>query len=215
MSKEELLQKLSDAVLEMEDEEVVALANQAIDEGVDAFEAIDKGLTDGMERAGKLFEEEEYFVPELLMCSDTLNAGLDVLKPHLKVEEGAVKHKVVLGVVEGDTHDIGKNLVKLMLETSGFEIIDVGRDIPAKQFVEVAKKEGAEIIALSTLMTTTMKAMEEVITILKEEGIRDKFKVMVGGGPISQGFANKIGADGYSVNAAEAVRLAKSLVGEA
>ena len=213
--KEELLQKLSDAVLEMEDEEVVALANQAIDEGVDAFEAIDKGLTDGMERAGKLFEEEEYFVPELLMCSDTLNAGLDVLKPHLKVEEGAVKHKVVLGVVEGDTHDIGKNLVKLMLETSGFEIIDVGRDIPAKQFVEVAKKEGAEIIALSTLMTTTMKAMEEVITILKEEGIRDKFKVMVGGGPISQGFANKIGADGYSVNAAEAVRLAKSLVGEA
>ena len=197
MSKEELLQKLSDAVLEMEDEEVVALANQAIDEGVDAFEAIDKGLTDGMERAGKLFEEEEYFVPELLMCSDTLNAGLDVLKPHLKVEEGAVKHKVVLGVVEGDTHDIGKNLVKLMLETSGFEIIDVGRDIPAKQFVEVAKKEGAEIIALSTLMTTTMKAMEEVITILKEEGIRDKFKVMVGGGPISQGFANKIGADGY------------------
>ena len=141
MSKEELLQKLSDAVLEMEDEEVVALANQAIDEGVDAFEAIDKGLTDGMERAGKLFEEEEYFVPELLMCSDTLNAGLDVLKPHLKVEEGAVKHKVVLGVVEGDTHDIGKNLVKLMLETSGFEIIDVGRDIPAKQFVEVAKKE--------------------------------------------------------------------------
>lgn len=215
MSKEELLQKLSDAVLEMEDEEVVALANQAIDEGVDAFEAIDKGLTDGMERAGKLFEEEEYFVPELLMCSDTLNAGLDVLKPHLKVEEGAVKHKVVLGVVEGDTHDIGKNLVKLMLETSGFEIIDVGRDIPARQFVEVAKKEGAEIIALSTLMTTTMKAMEEVITILKEEGIRDKFKVMVGGGPISQGFANKIGADGYSVNAAEAVRLAKSLVGEA
>ena len=215
MSKEELLQKLSDAVLEMEDEEVVALANQAIDEGVDAFEAIDKGLTDGMERAGKLFEEEEYFVPELLMCSDTLNAGLDVLKPHLKVEEGAVKHKVVLGVVEGDTHDIGKNLVKLMLETSGFEMIDVGRDIPAKQFVEVAKKEGAEIIALSTLMTTTMKAMEEVITILNNEGIRDKFKVMVGGGPISQGFANKIGADGYSVNAAEAVRLAKSLVGEA
>lgn len=215
MSKEELLQKLSDAVLEMEDEEVVALANQAIDEGLDAFEAIDKGLTDGMERAGKLFEEEEYFVPELLMCSDTLNAGLEVLKPHLKVEEGAVKHKVVLGVVEGDTHDIGKNLVKLMLETSGFEIIDVGRDIPARQFVEVAKKEGAEIIALSTLMTTTMKAMEEVIEILKEEGIRDKYKVMVGGGPISQGFANKIGADGYSVNAADAVRLAKSLVGEA
>lgn len=215
MKKEELLQKLSNAVLEMEDEEVVALANQAIEDGIDAFEAIDKGLTDGMERAGKLFEEEEYFVPELLMCSDTLNAGLDVLKPHLKVEEGAVKHKVVLGVVEGDTHDIGKNLVKLMLETSGFEIIDVGRDIPAQQFVDVAKEQGAEIIALSTLMTTTMKAMEEVITILNNEGIRDKFKVMVGGGPISQGFANKIGADGYSVNAADAVRLAKSLVGEA
>jgi dimethylamine corrinoid protein len=214
-SKEELLKKLSDAVVNMEEEETVILSNQAIVEKYDAYEVIDKGLTDGMERAGKLFEEEEYFIPELLMCSDAMYAGMDVLKPHLKKNEEGKKHKVVIGVVQGDTHDIGKNLVKIMLETSGFEVVDLGRDIPPLQFVEKAKEINAKIIALSTLMTTTMDGMAEVINILNQQEIRDKFKVMVGGGPISQGFAEKIGADGYSVNAAEAVRLARKLVGGA
>ncbi len=214
-SKQELLKKLSDAVVNMEEEEAVELSNQAIDEKYDAYEAIDKGLADGMERAGKLFEEEEYFIPELLMCSDAMYAGLDVLKPHLKTDDESEKHKVVIGVIEGDTHDIGKNLVKIMLETSGFEVVDLGRDIPPLQFVEKAKEINAKIIALSTLMTTTMDGMAEVINILKQQEIRENFKVMVGGGPISQGFADKIGADGYSVNAAEAVRLARNLVGGA
>lgn len=214
-SKEELLKKLSDAVVNMEEEETVILSNQAIVEKYDAYEVIDKGLIDGMERAGKLFEEEEYFIPELLMCSDAMYAGMDVLKPHLKKNEEGEKHKVVIGVVQGDTHDIGKNLVKIMLETSGFEVVDLGRDIPPLQFVEKAKEINAKIIALSTLMTTTMDGMAEVINILNQQEIRDKFKVMVGGGPISQGFAEKIGADGYSVNAAEAVRLARKLVGGA
>jgi len=214
-SKEELFKKLSDAVVNMEEEEAVILSNEAILEKYDAYEAIDKGLADGMERAGRLFEEEEYFIPELLMCSDAMYAGLDVLKPHIKTENQGEKHKVVIGVIEGDTHDIGKNLVKIMLETSGFEVIDLGRDIPPVQFIEKAKETQAEIIALSTLMTTTMDGMAEVIHLLKQQGIREKFKVMVGGGPISQGFADKIGADGYSVNAAEAVRLARKLVGGA
>ncbi len=213
--KEELYKNLSDAVLNMEEDDAVVLAKEVVEEKYDAYEAIDRGLADGMERAGKLFEEEEYFIPELLMCSDAMYAGLDVLKPHLKTDEQNVKHKIVIGVVEGDTHDIGKNLVKIMLETSGFEVVDLGRDIPPKDFVEKAKEINAEIIALSTLMTTTMDGMAEVINILREEDIRECFKVMVGGGPISQNFADKIGADGYSVNAADAVRLAKKLVGGA
>lgn len=197
----------------MEEEETVILANEVVIEKYDAYEAIEKGLADGMERAGKLFEEEEYFIPELLMCSDAMYAGLDVLKPHLKAEGQGEKHKVVIGVVEGDTHDIGKNLVKIMLETSGFEVVDLGRDVPPRAFVEKAKEINAEIIALSTLMTTTMDGMAQVINFLKEDNVRDRFKVMIGGGPISQSFADKIGADGYSANAAEAVRLAKRLVG--
>ncbi|MDS1030785.1 corrinoid protein [Bacillota bacterium LX-D] len=214
-SKEELYKSLSDAVLNMEEEEAAILANEVIIKKYDAYEAIDKGLADGMERAGKLFEEEEYFIPELLICSDAMYAGLDILKPHLKAVEQGEKHKVVIGVVEGDTHDIGKNLVKIMLETSGFEVVDLGRDVPPRTFIEKAKEVNAEIIALSTLMTTTMDGMAEVIKILNNEGIRGDFKVMVGGGPISQSFADKIGADGYSSNASEAVKLAKKLVGGA
>lgn len=208
-----IFEQLADAVVEMEDEEVKALSEQAIKDGVDAFEAIDQGLTKGMERAGVLFEEEEYFVPELLMCADAMNVGIDILKPHLKVDASAEKHKILIGVIEGDTHDIGKNLVKLMLETSGFEVIDAGRDVDPEDMVDQAVEEGVEIICISTLMTTTMDAMEEVIIQLKEKGIRDQFKVMVGGGPISQSFSDKIGADGYSKNAADAVKLARKLTG--
>lgn len=214
-NKEDLFKRLSDSVVNMEEEETVILSKEVIDGGYDAYEAIDKGLADGMERAGELFEEEEYFIPELLMCSDAMYSGLEVLKPHLKSNDNAEKHKVIIGVIEGDTHDIGKNLVKIMLETSGFEVIDLGRDIAPKSFVEKAKEVGAKIIALSTLMTTTMEGMSEVINLLKQEGIRADYKVMVGGGPISQSFADRIGADGYSVNAAEAVRLARKLVGGA
>ncbi|MCX7745358.1 MAG: corrinoid protein [Clostridia bacterium] len=211
--KEELYKSLSDAVVNMEEEEAVILSKEVIEKNFDAYEAIDKGLADGMERAGQLFEEEEYFIPELLMCSDAMYAGLDILKPHIKAGEQGEKHKVVIGVVEGDTHDIGKNLVKIMLETSGFEVVDLGRDIPPRDFVEKAKEINAKIIALSTLMTTTMDGMAEVINILRSQELRESFKVMIGGGPISQSFADKIGADGYSVNAAEAVKLARKLVG--
>lgn len=211
-NKEVLFKKLADAVVDMDEDIAIAISEEVIAQNYDAFEAIDKGLSAGMEKAGKLFEEEEYFIPELLMCSEAMYAGLDILKPHIKVDKSEVKLKVIIGVVEGDTHDIGKNLVKIMLETSGFDVIDLGRDVPPSIFVERAKEEKASIIALSTLMTTTMDNMAEVIRILDKENIREKFKIMIGGGPISQGFADKIGADGYSVNAADAVRLARKLV---
>ncbi len=210
--REELFRKLENAVVEMDEDQVVVLSNQVVAEGVDAFEAIDQGLAKGMERAGQLFEEEEYFIPELLMCSDAMYAGLDILKPHIKASNVGEKQKVVIGVVEGDTHDIGKNLVKIMLETSGFEITDLGRDVPPARFVDTAREIKADIIALSTLMTTTMDGMQEVVNLLNQQNIRDNFKVMVGGGPISPAFAKRIGADGYAANAAEAVKLAKALV---
>ncbi|MDR1910215.1 MAG: corrinoid protein, partial [Spirochaetaceae bacterium] len=193
MSAEELYQKLSDAVVDMDEDAAARFSRQAVAEKADAYEAIDKGLARGMERAGKLFEEEEYFVPELIICSDAMNAGIEILKPHLEQDNASVRHRGVIGVIEGDTHDIGKNLVKIMLDSSGFEIIDLGRDVPPRTFVDQAVEHGAELILLSSLMTTTMDAMEEVIRILREEGLRDRIKVAVGGGPISQAFADRIG----------------------
>lgn len=211
-TKEQLFRALSDAVVEMEEEKTVTISNTIIEEGIDAYEAIEKGLADGMNRAGQLYEEEEYFIPELLICSDAMYAGLDILKLHLKSNDAGIKHIVVIGVVEGDTHDIGKNLVKIMIETAGFEVIDLGRDIPPIDFVEKAKEVDAKIIALSTLMTTSMEGMKEVVALLKKEKLQDQIKVIVGGGPISQGFANRIGADGYAANASDAAKLAIKLV---
>lgn len=212
--KERLFQGLSDAIVDMDEEKTVELANEVVTHDIDAYEAIDQGLSAGMERAGQLFEEEEYFIPELLMCSDAMYAGLDVLKPHLKTDQNEDRHKIVIGVIEGDTHDIGKNLVKILLETSGFQIFDLGRDISPQAFVDKAKEVNADIIAISTLMTTTMEGMGKVIQLLQQENRREEFKVIVGGGPISQSFADKIGADGYATNASEAVRLARRLVSD-
>lgn len=210
--KEELFQALSDAVANMDEEKAVRISKQIIVEKLDAFEAINEGLSAGMDRAGKLFDEEEYFVPELLLCSDALYAGLDILKPYIQREEGLPQRKVVIGVIQGDTHDIGKNLVKIMLETSGFDIVDLGRDIAPEIFVQRAIEEQADIIAVSTLMSTTMVGLKQVIRELKKQNVRDQFQVIIGGGPLSQNYADKIGADGYAVNAIEAVELAKRLV---
>jgi dimethylamine corrinoid protein len=169
IARDELYRQLSDAVVEMEEERATSLAEDAIRKGFDAFDAIAGGLVPGMTRAGELFEEEEYFIPELLLCSDAMYAGLDVLKPHLKVEQVKEKDRVVIGVVEGDTHDIGKNLVKIMLETSGFDVLDLGRDVPPRRFVDEAISARARIIALSTLMTTTMEGMADVVRYLGEK----------------------------------------------
>jgi dimethylamine corrinoid protein len=208
----DLFRQLSDAVLNMDEDETERLAKEVVEQGLDAFQAIDLGLSDGMNRAGDLFEQGEYFVPELIICSDAMYKGLDILKPHIKAEAQKEKHRIVIGVIEGDTHDIGKNLVKIMLDTAGFELIDLGRDIPPEGFVQAALENNAAVIAISTLMTTTMDGLGKVIELLKSHGIRDKFKVIVGGGPISQKYADSIGADGYSVNAAGAVRLVNRLL---
>jgi len=213
-NEDDLYKALSDAVVGMDEDHARELSIEAVERGFDAYITIERGLVDGMGRAGELFEAEEYFIPELLLCSDAMYAGLDILRPHLKVEDANQRRfKVVIGVVEGDTHDIGKNLVKIMLEASGFDVIDLGRDIPAQKFVDTAVAESADIIALSTLMTTTMDAMAEVVENLQTNNLRERFKVIVGGGPISPAFAKRIHADGYASSAPNAVKLVKQLVG--
>lgn len=213
-TKEELIARLAECVLEMEDEEVVDVANEYIEAGYEAYDGIMEGLVAGMNKASDLYDAEEYFVTDVLLCSDAMYAGLDVLRPHLPaVENTGDVRKAVIGVVEGDTHDIGKNLVKIMMDTAGFEMHDLGRDVPLAQFVDTAEEVGADIIAMSTLMTTTMPGMREVVSMLEERGIRGKYKVMVGGSPISQKFCDEIGADIYTANAVEAVKAAKAAVG--
>lgn len=212
-SKEQLLKRLSDGVVEMEEEQVIEACEEFVEAKYPAFDGIMEGLVDGMNRASQLYEDEEYFVTDVLLCSDAMYEGLSILRPHLpKEEEGSNKPKAVIGVVEGDTHDIGKNLVKIMLETAGFEMIDLGRDVSLQSFVDKAKEVDASLVCMSTLMTTTMAGMGKVIELLKEAGIREQVKVIIGGGPISQKFADTIGADGYSSNAVEAVKLAKRLL---
>lgn len=215
MSKEEYFRSLSDCVVEMEDEKIVVIAEESLREGYDALEGINFGLVDGMNRASALYEQEEYFVAELLLCSEAMYSGLNVLKPHLKDEASNGKSiPCVIGVVRGDTHDIGKNLVKIMFETAGFTMYDLGRDVPIEAFVDKAQEVNARLICLSTLMTTTMAGMERVVDLLKERRLYGKIKVMIGGGPVSQNFCNKIGADAYTGSAIEAVRAAKQLLKE-
>lgn len=211
-SKEELLQALSDAVVEMEEELASALAQEYLDAGYPAYDGIMDGLVDGMNIVSQLYDDEEYFITDVLLSSDAMYAGLDVLRPHLQETKADTSIRGVIGVVEGDTHDIGKNLVKIMMETAGFEMYDLGRDVPLHKFVDTAVETKADLVCMSTLMTTTMGGMETVIRLLEEAGIRNQVKVLIGGGPISPMYAEKIGADAYSVNAVEAVRCAKKLL---
>lgn len=211
-NKEELLQALSECVLEMEYDKVVSIAEDYIKSGYPAIDGILLGLVDGMNKAADLYEKEEYFIPELLICSDVMYDGLEVLRPHLGKSELHQKCKVAIGVVQGDTHDIGKNLVKIMLESDGYEMIDLGRDVPVEAFIDAVKNKGAKVLALSTLMSTSVENMKRVVEVLNKEGLRDNVKVIIGGGPVSPGFAKNIGADGYSKTAVGAVKLVNELM---
>lgn len=210
--KNDLLKQLGDCVVEMEEDAVSDIARTYMEHGFNAYEGISDGLAVGMAKAGELFEEEEYYIPELLICSDVMYEGIAVLKENIKASSSDSKLKAVVGVVEGDTHDIGKNIFKIMLEANGFEVYDLGRDVPCMAFIDKAKEVGAHLISMSTLMTTTMENMAKVVDLLEEHGIRKETVVMVGGGPISRSFADSIGADGYEREAAGAAKLAKKLV---
>lgn len=206
------LQALFQAVLDGDTPATRAIVEQALAEGVDGQELLDHTLIPAMDEVGRRFEADEYFVPELLIAARAMKAALSLIRPQLVGSGARPAGTVVIGTVRGDLHDIGKNLVAAMLEGGGFEVVDLGVDVAPEQFIAAARESGAEIVAMSALLTTTVPGMKATIHALREAGIRDQVKVMVGGAPLTQRFADDIGADGFSDNAAGAVRLAKSLL---
>ncbi|HCZ06992.1 MAG TPA: cobalamin-binding protein [Thermotogae bacterium] len=208
----ETLRKLRDSLIEGEVEEVKRYTRQALDEGIPAKTILDQGLVAGMDVVGVKFREGEYFLPEVLLCAKAMHAGLDILKPLLAGEGEKSVGTIVLGTVKGDLHDIGKRIVKAMLEGAGYEVIDIGVDVDAEKFVESVKKYKPLVLGMSALLTTTMRYMKTVIDALQDEGIRDKVKIIVGGAPVNEEFAKLIGADGYAPNASEAVDLVRRLI---
>lgn len=212
--QKELLNRIRDAVLEMKEEGVVRLCDEYIANGFDPVTGISDGLTPGLNCAKDLYEEGKYFVPELLMCVEAMNAGVDVLRPHISAESvpDGGKMRALIGVVEGDMHDIGKNLFKIMLETEGFEVIDLGRNVPADVFIEKTREHCPELLGISSLLTTTMVNMLVIMEKLEAAGLRNDVVVMVGGASVSAGFAKRIGADGYAPRAAAAAAIARQLV---
>ena len=208
------LKDLKQAVIEGEEEEVESLTQDAIDEGIDVQEILNDGLLAGMDVVGKEFKEGSMFVPEVMMTAAAMKAGVDIIKPLLgDAGAGEKKGTIVLGTVAGDLHDIGKKLVAILFDSQGYEVIDLGFDVPVENFVEAAESNSADVIGMSALLTTTMPVMGEVVQALDSAGVRDKYKVIIGGAPVTQEFSDEIGADGYSADAQSAVELADSLLG--
>jgi corrinoid protein of di/trimethylamine methyltransferase len=187
------------------------IARQAVNENADPMELVTQSMIPAMDEVGRLFECEEYFVPELLLSGRAMKAALELIRPMLAARGAEPTGRVVIGTVKGDLHDIGKNLVASMLEGGGFEVVDLGADVPPEKFIEAVRAANANIVCLSALLTVTMPAMRTIIEAMKGAGIREKMKVMVGGAPVTESYAQEIGADGYSENASGAVRLARCL----
>jgi corrinoid protein of di/trimethylamine methyltransferase len=203
-----ILNEISEMLQEGNAKEVEALVQQAIDEGISAKDILEQGLLYGMGVIGGKFRNNEVYVPEVLVAARAMNMGAQILKPLLADSGMQATGKVVLGTVKGDLHDIGKNLVKMMMEGKGLEVIDIGMDVEPAKFIEVAQAEGCKVIACSALLTTTMGAMREVVEAAKAAGIRDQVKIMIGGAPVSQSFCDKISADIYTEDAASAADMA-------
>jgi corrinoid protein of di/trimethylamine methyltransferase len=207
--KEEIFEKLAQAIVDGEQEDAVTLAKEALDQGLDPLECITNGLTKGIQKVGELFSEGEYYLPELIIGADVMKAALDILEPALVGDQKRdVVANVVLGTVQGDLHEIGKTLVGTMLTANGFQVKDIGVDQSPSAFIEAIKEADATIVGASALLTTTMLQQEKLIQALEEAGMRDKVKIMVGGAPITEEYAKKIGADGYAEDAISAVNLA-------
>ena len=206
----ELLGKLKEGVVNYDEDSVRDVANEAVDLGMDAEKAVFEGLVPGMEEVGRLYEEQEYFVPEMLMCADAMYAGLDILKPKMNKKESGVRGTVVMGVVQGDVHDIGKNIVKMMFDVAGFEVHDLGRDVPLERFVEEQLRTDSDLVCLSAMMTTTMVGMQEVIQKIKLKN--PKARIMIGGAPVNEDIASKWGADGYAKDANNALKDAINMI---
>jgi 5-methyltetrahydrofolate--homocysteine methyltransferase len=206
------IQEIFDAVLEGDAETVKEKIRVAIDEKLDPTAILNQGMIAAMGEVGQRFEAGDYYVPEMLISARAMQAGMAILKPYLQKGDIASRGKVIIGTVKGDLHDIGKNLVGLMLEGAGFEIKDLGTDVAAEDFIAALQAERADILALSALLTTTMPSMKLTIDAVQAAGLRDQVKIIIGGAPVTAAYAKQIGADGFSPDASRAVALAKSLV---
>jgi methanogenic corrinoid protein MtbC1 len=207
---QKLVKDIYDAVLTMDEDGARELSRVAVEKGIDAYYVVLHGLTAAMDKAGELYVKQEYFVPELLLCSDALYAGLEVLKPHIKSSEEEKQKKIVIGVVEGDIHDIGKNLVRIMFEAAGWIVYDLGKDVVLQRFAEEQKRTHSDIVAMSALMTTSMLAMPKAIEMIRAED--PDVAIMLGGAPLTREIAINYGADGYADNAGEAVQIAVKML---
>lgn len=205
--------EIQEHVINGQQEQVRTLTQQMLNEGLSPKEILQDGLIPGMTVVGQRFRDGEYFIPEMLLSARALNAGLDLLKPLLENSDFEPIAKVVVGTVKGDIHDIGKNLVGIMLRGGGFEVIDAGVDVPPARFIELVRETGAQLVGLSALLTTTMPAIKETIDAFVAAGVRDGVKIMVGGAPVTEAWAQEIGADGFARNSSLAVDVARGLIG--
>jgi len=211
---EEIFEELSRAIVAGDENGAKNAAELALKSDVDAYEAIVKGCNEGMKIVGDKFEKKEYFVPEVLASADAMYAAVNILKPHIKVKKVTAPTKIVIGTVEGDTHDIGKNIVKLLLETAGHEVHDLGNNVPKRDFIKKANEVKADIIAMSALLTTTIPVMKSVVSGLEDLGMRDTITIVIGGAPTSTGYAREIGANGWAPDATKAVEEVERLLKE-
>jgi len=210
-TKEELFERLKNGVVEFQEDAVKEAAQEVVDNKYDAYDAIMNGLAAGMEVVGELYDRQEYFVPEVLMCADALYGGLDILRPYIPEKREGIKAQVVIGSIQGDVHDIGKNLVKMMFDVAGWEVHDLGRDVPLEKFVQEQMRTDSEVVAMSAMMTTTMLGMKKVIKMIKEKN--PNVAIMLGGAPVTKEVANLFGADGYAESAGNAVSEGIKMIG--
>jgi 5-methyltetrahydrofolate--homocysteine methyltransferase len=208
----EIYAQIADEIVKGQADAVKELVNRALSENISAEDILNNALVAGMNVVSEKFKNNEFFIPEVLVSARAMTAGLNIINPLLAEANVKAKGKVVIGTVKGDLHDIGKNIVGMMLQGAGYEIVDLGADVPKEKFIEFTQKEEANMVGMSALLTTTMIYMKEVIQGLKDAGLRDKVKVIIGGAPVTQAYADQIEADGYAPDAASAIDLAKNLL---
>jgi len=210
-----LFEKIYEAIVTRNEEQVIALSKEVVEKKIDPVEAIEKGFRRGMKEIGDRFERLEIYLPEMILAADIMNKGIEILRPYLQAQTNSANTgKILLGTIQGDVHEIGKNIVKILLEGAGFEVIDLGKDVNVFTFIDKFQELQPDIIGISALMTNTMENIPRVIENLKALGLRDKVKIMVGGAPVLPDWAEEIGADGYGDNATEAVELAKKWISD-
>ena len=213
MTQNQFFKEISDAIVNLEKEKAIELANRAVNENMNLLDIIEKGFGDGIRRIGDLWEEGEFFLPELMLGGTIMQESMDVLLPKLKSSgENISLGTIVIATIEGDIHSIGKTIVGTMLSANGFEVYDLGADIPADQIIDTAIEKNADVIGVSALLTTTMFGQKKVIDLLENKGIRDKFKIIIGGAPVTKSWAEECNADGFAGSAVEAVKLVKELL---